>query len=424
MQRRTLRQECVVVGRRVTVAIVAIGGYGSRYVRELLKPEHREGTQIVGAVDPEPERSRQLEELNSLGVPVFATLDELYDSVEDSPELVIISSPIHWHARQTILALSRGSNVLCEKPACATVQDVDAMAAARDASGKFVLIGYQRSFATAIQELKRDIQQGLLGKPKQLRSLCLMRRTHAYYGRNSWAGALKSSDGHWVLDSPANNASAHFLHSMFYVLGEEQDTSAQPVSVTAELYRANRITNADTVALRCRTACSAELLYFGTHAVDIKEGGLFHHTFENAIVTRDGDGNGLIMTADDGRTKSYPKVITAPDNEAKLAEALDCLRAGRKPACGIEAARSQTVCINGAQESMSEVVTFPESMIKITNLENDRVTHVPELIEALRTCCRESKLPSELGFEWAKPGREIDLTNYTRFPTYVDSFGG
>ena len=44
---------------------------------------------------------------------------------------------------------------------------------------------------------------------------------------------------------------------MLYVLGKTPDTSAQPHSVTAELYRANPIENYDTAAIRCTTAGSS-----------------------------------------------------------------------------------------------------------------------------------------------------------------------
>ncbi len=43
--------------------------------------------------------------------------------------------------------------------------------------------------------------------------------------------------GRLVLDSPVNNACSHYLHNMFYVLGDRLDRSDQPKWVTAELYR-------------------------------------------------------------------------------------------------------------------------------------------------------------------------------------------
>jgi hypothetical protein len=226
-----------------------------------------------------------------------------------------------------------------------------------------------------------------------------------------------------VLDGPANNAFAHFLHSMLYVLGEEQDTSARPVSVVAELYRANDITNYDTAALRCRTDNGAEVLLIASHAIDFRQNEVFHHTFEDATAAFTDEFDGVVVTMKNGARKTYSD-LPGHSIERKLAHVLYCARTGEATVCGIEAARAQTLCINGAQESMPEVVPFPKSMIKVTGEPGHRITFVPELGDALKACYREGRLPSEMGFNWAKPGREIDLTNYTRFPTYVDSFGG
>jgi hypothetical protein len=57
-----------------------------------------------------------------------------------------------------------------------------------------------------------------------------------------------------IFDSPANNATAHFLHNMFYLLGATRETSAAPAVVQAELYRANAIENFDTAAIRFAAA--------------------------------------------------------------------------------------------------------------------------------------------------------------------------
>ena len=89
----------------------------------------------------------------------------------------------------------------------------------------------------------------------------------SYYNRNDWAGRIKSDSGEWVLDSPANNAMAHYLHNALYVLGETPTTSARPISVQAELYRANPIENYDAAVLRVMTDKNVEVLFYGAHTV-------------------------------------------------------------------------------------------------------------------------------------------------------------
>ena len=170
---------------------------------------------------------------------------------------MLIVTPIHLHAEHTCFALRNGANVLCEKPLAGTLIDALAMhEAQREASergGPFTAIGYQWSFSQAVQSLKRAILSGSLGRPVRMRTMVHQPRPIGYFRRNDWAGRIRTPDGHSVFDSPVNNASAHFLHNMFYLLGATRETSATPAWVQAELYRANAIENYDTAALRCRT---------------------------------------------------------------------------------------------------------------------------------------------------------------------------
>ena len=401
--------------RRVTITLVAIGGYGHSYLSQLLTPELRDTAKIVAAVDPTPERCKMLGDLQAMHVPIYPTL-EAYDAEASSPaDLVVISSPIHYHVPQSIAALEHGSNVLCEKPMCATVQEADALIAARDRAGRFVSIGYQRSFTPAAHALKADIRSGVLGKPKRMRCLCLWARTERYYNRNNWAGMQKSPDDAWVLDSPMNNAMSHSLHQMFHLLGDTTQTSATPAKVTAELYRANDITNFDTGVLRAFTDTGVEVFFAASHAVADRETTELVAEFEHATVTGSRKRGGLTVTFTDGRTKTYEN----PDDHRharKLLDAIERVTSGSPDVCGPEAARAQTVVINGAQDSCSHITEFPREMVEITGDEGERLTHVPGLEAMLRQCFDEDKLPSEIDFDWAKPGTEVDLTDYAWFP--------
>jgi len=200
---------------RVTVVLVGIGGYGDFYLSALLAKGDAEGVEIVGAVDPEPERSRHLADLRRRGTPLHGSIEEFYAA--SSADLAIIASPIHYHCEQTCAALAHGSHVLCEKPLCATVQEARQMAGARDLAGGFVAVGYQWSFSEAIQAAKRDVGDGAFGRPVRLKTMALWPRDEVYYRRNSWAGLQRDAGGRWVLDSPVNNAVAHYLHNMFYI---------------------------------------------------------------------------------------------------------------------------------------------------------------------------------------------------------------
>ncbi len=104
--------------------------------------------------------------------------------------------------------------------------------------------------------------EGVFGRAVRLKTITLWPRTHSHYARSRWAGRIKDDHGSWVLDSPVNNATAHYLHNMLYLLGKTTNSSARPASVEAELYRANNIENYDTGALRIKTEEGAEIFSF------------------------------------------------------------------------------------------------------------------------------------------------------------------
>ncbi len=396
----------------VSLLIVGIGGMGSVYVRELLEKRAEGKFRIAGAVDPVPKRGPQLEDLKALGVPTFGAVENFYRN--RTAELAIVSSPIQFHCSQTRIAVSKGSHVLCEKPAAATIQEVRKMIEAEKKARRWVAVGYQWSFSSAVQTLKEDISRGLLGKPKRLKCLYLWPRDEAYYRRNDWAGKARDSAGDWILDSPANNAMAHDLHNMFYILGEDKHSSAIPVEVVAELYRANEVENFDTAAARALTETGVEILFFVSHASRHQKGPLFLYEFERGVVRCASRDSGITAEFVNGKKKSYG----VPDREpmVKLWNSIESVRDGGRPLCGLEAAASQTLCLNGMQDSMPEIRPFPADTIQGEEGHGTRRLWVEGLDEGLEACFERNALPSELGLSWAAGGRKVDLRDYPSYP--------
>lgn len=396
---------------QVSIVLVGIGGYGNLYVDALLGNTQRDDFKIVGVVDPKPEGCRNLHGIKEMGIPIFASMEELY--ADFNADLAVISTPIHFHCEQTCYALSRGSNVLCEKPVSATIQEARRMMEARNYAHKIVAIGYQWSYADAIRALKKDIQSGLFGRPKRFKTIILWPRNRDYYSR-SWAGKLRDAEGRWVLDSVANNATAHYLHNMFYVLGGQENESAKPAYLTAELYRANEIENFDTAAVRIFTDEGVELLFYVSHAVAETVNPTFCFEFEKARVVYgplEGKNEEILAIFNDGSSKVYGS--PEKDNMKKLWMTIDAVKGIERVVCGIEAATSHTICINGMQESVWPIPYFPGNLIKYD--EKSKITWVEGLNDVLKICYQQWKLPHEVGVEWAKAGKAMDLKGYQYF---------
>src|SRR5205823_3007118 len=114
------------------------------YLQALLSKQEQMGARLVGVVDPAPHRSTRLGDLADGGVPIHATLENLFD--DQRIDLMMIVTPIHLHASQTCFALERGAHVLCEKPVAGTVNDALRMLEVQRSTRNFAAIGYQWSF--------------------------------------------------------------------------------------------------------------------------------------------------------------------------------------------------------------------------------------------------------------------------------------
>lgn len=416
------------MSRAVSVALVGIGGYGNTYLRELFPAHAEHRLQFVAGIDPAPRDCRHLQAFADARIPIYASLDEFYARL--TADLIIITAPIHWHAPLTCLALEHGSHVLCEKPVAAAIQDACAMAAAAEAAQRFVAIGYQWSFSDAVQALKQDVLAGALGRPARLKTHVFWPRSLSYFARSDWAGKLKTADGAWVLDSIANNATAHYLHNMFYVLGDSRETSAWPVDVQAELYRANAIENYDAAAIRCHTDDDVEILFYAAHCVATHRDPTVHYEFEQAVVEfTEAPERTLTARFHDGRVKHYGDPNATLYN--KLRQLVDAIhdsresRAAMPVACGVETAMPHIVCINGAQESMPDIGTIPANLIRQDERQDDTVIWVEGLQEQFEACYDQHLLPSEMpDIDWARPGTPVNLRNYRVFPSKSPEYRG
>src|SRR5262249_868422 len=160
-------------------------------------------------------------------------------------------------------------------------------------------------------------------------------------------------------------ACAHYLHNMLYVLGNKIDRSAEPETLTAELYRANKIPNYDTAVLRCHTRGGAELLFVVSHAVSANRGPVFCYEFEKARVAfTEQPGATIVAHFNDGTKKDYGSPNQSRDR--KLWMTVGAAHGREQLVCGIEASLPHTQCVLGAQESCPDIVNFPEASIHVS----------------------------------------------------------
>ena len=380
------------------IVLVGIGGYGVLYVDEILRDADKGLCEFVGAVDPAAKTSPRYEMLCERGIPIYDTPDAFF--ALHTADICCIAAPIQFHTPYSLIALKHGCHVLCEKPLSGDWRDGPLLDAIADREFKFVISGYQWSHSAAILALKRDILDGKFGAPKHLKTLILWPRAQSYFKRGSgWAGKRYAADGTPIFDSVANNAAAHYLHNMLFVLGESIDTAAMPESVDCELLRTNPIENFDSCVLRVKLTGGADALFVASHSIRDARNPAFVYEFEHGTVTYSQDEKtGIAAVFDNGETKNYGDPFADQMNKVRYAiAACDKNHYDRELPCTAMTAVPHARTIAAIADA--PITDVPDGMIEqvMTGAEkNDPLRIVVGLADAMSLCYERGCMLSEL----------------------------
>ncbi|MDQ0207210.1 Gfo/Idh/MocA family protein [Alkalicoccobacillus murimartini] len=373
--------------KQAEVVLIGINGYGESYLRSLLE---RTDAILIGVVEIAAEKSSFFDVLKERTIPIFKTVEAFYEN--HSADLAIISTPIHLHTKQAIYAMEQGSHVLCEKPLTGDPTDLPLWKETSEKTGKWAAIGFNWSFTESIQSLKQDIMAGVFGKAIQLKTLVLWPRTEDYFNRSSWAGKKHSPQGVMIMDSIANNATAHFLHNMFYMLGDQIETSAAVKNVEAQLYRVNDIETFDTCLVKMQTETGTELLFNASHAVEESEGPIFEYEFEKGTIYFNSEDEQPTMLAKfkDGTTKDYGNPHIPHIDKLNW-----CLKAVHddkaQPPCDYSTAAVHVQVLGVLNNQLDQVIEFP----KETSLYNEetKLHYVQNVQQVLTDSYQKGTIP-------------------------------
>ena len=114
-----------------------------------------------------------------------ATVDEFYGNQDcasyvdfrdllarDDIDAVVIASPDHWHAIQTVWACRSGKDVYCEKPLSLTIGEARAMVDAARRYGRIVQTGSQSRSYESIRYACQALQDGVIGNIREVHVSC------------------------------------------------------------------------------------------------------------------------------------------------------------------------------------------------------------------------------------------------------------
>lgn len=241
-------------------------GYGKiywQYLRELIVADY---AYLVAAVVINPDEAPEpVAEMKRQGTRVYSSYKSMLNEEAGNVDLCLIPTGIQWHARMTIAALRAGMNVLVEKPLAGSLADVRAIRQAERESQRWVAVGFQDMYLDEGAWLKAAVCSGSIGEVRRVRMVGVWPRSASYFKRNGWAGRLEAN-GAAVLDSPLNNAFAHFVNLSLFLACPEPGKSVMARPTKASLWRAHEIESFDTGYVRAEAPSGTVFEFFVTHA--------------------------------------------------------------------------------------------------------------------------------------------------------------
>jgi len=397
----------------VGLAIVGAGGFAGVITDLVLRTGGlcQPGVRLIAMAEPDTiTHAPRLAELRQRGIMTFTDVDDLL--ADPDIEAVWLPLPIPLHRSFTERALAAGKAVLVEKPAAGSVQDVDAMIAARDRAGMPVAVGFQHMFDPLTTHLKQRLGGGLLGTVRHAVLHACWSRSQEYYQRSPWAGRFKQND-EWVMDSPANNALAHFVNLALFLLGPTLPSSAAVERVEVELYRAHAIENFDTISLRAHLPGGVTFLVLLTHACRGMRGpilrlegtrGRLLYTGDGADIEAGGTHERLAASADPGLevVGRFARMVRGLPEETRLGSTL-------------ETARAQVLLVNAASEA-TPIMPVPAEHIERFENQGERGVAITGIEPAIAHCAETGRMLHESGLlPFTRPAGCLDVRQYRQF---------
>jgi predicted dehydrogenase len=419
--------------RPLRFVVIGLGGYGLVHIDAVRWLARKGSARLTGVVALEVDRKAHPDMVRTLEteeVTLYRDIEHFMNAGMTECDILTVPIGIHLHVPVSVAAMKAGLDVYCEKPVAGTVQEVDRLIAAQQQTGRLIAIGFQHIYSRSIQELKKRVCDGRLGGVKKLTLMCGWPRSKQYYSRNEWAGRLRHDD-YWILDSPANNANAHYVMNALYLSSQDSRRAATPGSVRAELYRANKIESPDTVQFQYAAPGGVEGHILLSHAGGREQSPQMHIQCENGRAYWQTDDGRTLVRYNNGSTEEFDNTGDERWRYNGFKDLIAAVQEERAPLCTPDVARPQTVAINAMHESCPGVLEVPSEFVSEAE---DWEMFPPDtrgvfrkvlnLDEYMRVAMAEGEMFSALGVPWAKPVEStlISIGDYRSFPSKPSRF--
>jgi len=155
-------------GRKFRTALIGSGWWGKNILKEALAGGR---IKVVALCDVDANTleiaADQVNDLSGDRPKTYKNYRELLE--KEKPEIVIIATPDHWHALQTIAAVKAGAHVFVEKPTGHTVNESKAMLKAGRDSDRVIQVGLHRRIGPHHVNAMDFLKSGKVGEVGMVR---------------------------------------------------------------------------------------------------------------------------------------------------------------------------------------------------------------------------------------------------------------
>lgn len=195
----------------IRFGLVGAGRIGKRHIEHIAN----NGT-LVAICDSDLSKTVEVEE--KYGCNVYTDFADMM-LAKEKLDVIAICTPNGLHAVQTIMALRAGYHVLCEKPMALSVYDCGEMIKEAEKANRRLFIVKQNRYNPPVAEVKRLLDEKILGDIYSVQLNCFWNRNEGYY-KNTWKGT-KDLDGGILYTQ-----FSHFIDLLYWMIGDVKMVNA------------------------------------------------------------------------------------------------------------------------------------------------------------------------------------------------------
>lgn len=309
----------------VRAVLIGTGSVAVSHVQALRSVSDR--VTFAAAMDIDEDRARSFCAAN--GIPSwYGDVDDLLKN--EQPELVLIATPSATHCDLSMKCLEAGAWVLCEKPLCGSLEEMDRIEDAEHRTGNFCASVFQWRFGSGGKHVKSLLDSGALGRPLVCNSLVTWYRTPVYYAV-PWRGKWETE-----LGGASMTLGIHAMDLVLWLLGEweevrammgtiDRDIEVENVSMASVRFASGAMANIATSALSPR---ESSYLRLDTQKATVELTHLYRYTNDD---WRFSAPAGAAWEDEVEQWSRFPEDYRC-SHDQQLRELLDSMQLGERPA--------------------------------------------------------------------------------------------